>query len=205
MFTSSYTQTRQRGFTLIEMMVSMALFAVVAVVAIGALLKIVDANKKAQAIETSINNLNFVLESMSREMRLGTNYSCYGSSGEIPTTLSSSRSCDAAGNWAIGFNSSKTVGGDSGCNLIYAYAFEDGVLQKAEQASCGGALTFSPVISNDTNLDSQIAFDIASARVVSSGVGEPYAQFHFRGSAGVKEKTKSTFDLQTTVSQRIPD
>jgi len=33
----------------------------------------------------------------------------------------------------------------------------------------------------------------------------PFAQFHFVGYVGTKEKTKSYFDIQTSVSQRVSD
>ena len=47
-----------RGFTLIEIIVSLGLFAIVAIVAAGALLKILDSNKKAQSIQNTMTNLS---------------------------------------------------------------------------------------------------------------------------------------------------
>jgi prepilin-type N-terminal cleavage/methylation domain-containing protein len=37
----------QKGFTLIEMIISLAIFTVVALVAVGALVKVMDANRKS--------------------------------------------------------------------------------------------------------------------------------------------------------------
>ncbi len=51
----------QRGFTLIEMIVAVAVFSIVMVVGAGALLSIVDANRRGQAQQTVINNLNFAI------------------------------------------------------------------------------------------------------------------------------------------------
>ncbi len=191
------------------MIVSLGIFTIVAVVAIGALLKIVDANKKSQSLKTSITNLNFVLDSMTREMRVGTDYYCVSGSN-VPTSLTTSQSCSIVSTtaspnpWTIAFNSSKTVG--STCNLIYAYYFDGAILNKAEQSGCGNALTYSPITPNDPNLDSIIRFDIAGINVVTSNPNiQPYAQFHLVGSSGFKEKTKTTFDLETTVSQRLPN
>ena len=65
-----------RGFTLVEMIVSVALFGIVMLVAVGALLSVVAANRQSQAIKTVINNLNFALESMSRNILTGSNYRC---------------------------------------------------------------------------------------------------------------------------------
>jgi prepilin-type N-terminal cleavage/methylation domain-containing protein len=65
-----------KGFTLIEMMVAVSIFAIVMLVATGALLSIVDANRKAQSQQTAFSNLDFALESMSRAIRVGTTFRC---------------------------------------------------------------------------------------------------------------------------------
>src|ERR1035437_8676661 len=74
------------GFTLIEMLVSIAIFMVVAVIAVAALLKIVDANRKSQTLQDAINNINFAMDSITREIRVGSTYDCIqsGSSVSIP-------------------------------------------------------------------------------------------------------------------------
>ena len=211
------SRREQRGFTLIEMMVSISIFAIVAVVAIGALLKIVDANKKAQSLETSINNLNFILDSMTREMRVGSKYNCIPGQGPILTTLTTAAPCPSgvANSWVIEFNSSKSYPpGNPTCNLIYAYYFDmtsGGIpLQKAEQKECGpnsnnDELTPYPLISNDAGLDSAITFSAGTIRVAAGDTQQPFVQLYFRGSAGARTQTQSTFDLQTTISQRLPD
>src|SRR3989338_9484397 len=66
------------GFTLIEMIVSIALFAVVMTVAVGALLSLTGANKKAQALQSVMNNLNISVDSMVRNIRMGRDYECVG-------------------------------------------------------------------------------------------------------------------------------
>ncbi len=69
-----------RGFTLIEIMVAVSIFVIVMLIAIGALINAVDANRKAQALSNVINNVNFSLESMIRDIRTGTQYSVSGTS-----------------------------------------------------------------------------------------------------------------------------
>jgi len=66
----------QKGFTLVEMLVSVAIFAVVMTVALGSLLAMSESDRKAQTLKSVINNLNFSLDSMSRAIRTGTTYSC---------------------------------------------------------------------------------------------------------------------------------
>lgn len=69
-------RTKRNGFTLIELMVSVGLFALVATLASGAYLVMIGVNQQVQGIATGINNLSFALESMTRDIRTGTNYSC---------------------------------------------------------------------------------------------------------------------------------
>jgi len=97
---------RASGFTLIEIMVAVSIFAMVMVVAIGAVLAVVAANKKAAALNSVITNLNFAIEGMVRDLRTGTNYNC-GSS------VAGHNDCAELGNDKVGFSSAqyrKSVG-----------------------------------------------------------------------------------------------
>lgn len=65
---------KQRGFTLIEIMVAISIFAIVATVAVGAILSANAANQKAQAIKLAVDNLNYAMDSMLLHLKQGTNY-----------------------------------------------------------------------------------------------------------------------------------
>lgn len=80
------------GFTLVEMMVAVFIFSVVMMLATGAIFNIVNANKTSQALKSVMDNLSSALDSMSREIRYGTNYHC-GSSGDKTVPAS----CDSSG------------------------------------------------------------------------------------------------------------
>jgi prepilin-type N-terminal cleavage/methylation domain-containing protein len=66
----------QSGFTLIEMIVSLALFSVVITISVGALLVLIASNKQLQDDQNILTNLSFALDSMTREIRTGTAYYC---------------------------------------------------------------------------------------------------------------------------------
>lgn len=51
-----------RGFTLIEIMVAVSIFAIVALIATGALLTANRVNQRAQAIKLAMDNINFALD-----------------------------------------------------------------------------------------------------------------------------------------------
>ncbi len=65
-----------KAFTLIEMLVSISLFTIVVTIAFSALHNIMDANTRSKSVTTVVSNLNMVMESMTREIRMGHNYTC---------------------------------------------------------------------------------------------------------------------------------
>jgi prepilin-type N-terminal cleavage/methylation domain-containing protein len=69
---------RTRGFTLIEMMIAVALFTIVMVIGIGAVLNANLLHKKTQSVRAVIDNLGFVMEDISRNVRLGYDFTCEG-------------------------------------------------------------------------------------------------------------------------------
>jgi prepilin-type N-terminal cleavage/methylation domain-containing protein len=190
--------TKQKGFTLIEMIVSLAIFTVVAVVAVGALLKIMDANKKSINLKTAINNMNFVLESMTREIRVGTKY--YYSPNVNSSVTNSYSTTDSGGltsgsPWLIAFTSSER---GTGCNLIYAYRYNGTRLQKAVQSGCGNDVVNSDYIDlSDPNVR------IVSSKVNVSNTGQPMITILLKGEVGVRNKDKTEFTIQSRVTQRI--
>ncbi len=62
------------GFTLVEMMVAVGIFVIVAFVVTTAFLSLADANRKAQNIRLVMDNLNFAIDSMALKMREGSDY-----------------------------------------------------------------------------------------------------------------------------------
>lgn len=198
------------------MIVALGIFSIVAVVALGALVKIISANQKAQTLQSSITNLNFALDAMSRELRVGTAYHCdenpsgYNYDGvtlamqACPSTAAVSSNNSSA---ALVFKSSKTGPyNGSTCNLAYAYRFvPNGVnwsLQKATQSTCGTS------ISNTLDVPNGFS-DIIDPNVTITGYYIkvqpdvfPRVTIRISGYAGFREKEKTFFDVQTTVAAR---
>ncbi len=68
--------TDTRGYTLIELIIAVGLFSLVMLLASGAYLVMIGISRQTQSVATGINNLSFALETMTRTIRTGTNYSC---------------------------------------------------------------------------------------------------------------------------------
>jgi prepilin-type N-terminal cleavage/methylation domain-containing protein len=79
--------THQQGFTLIEMIVSLAVFAMVATTSIGALLVLIATNEQLQVEQSIMTNLSFALDSMTREIRTGTNFYCVDTNSTYSASL----------------------------------------------------------------------------------------------------------------------
>src|SRR3989344_4477196 len=89
------TSNLNAGFTLVEMIVAVALFAIVMVVAVAALLSLTAANRKAQAIQSVMNNLNIAVDGMVRNLRMGSNY--IGDSSCTDNTGGGTNDCTGGG------------------------------------------------------------------------------------------------------------
>lgn len=68
--------TTRNGFSLIELIVSVGIFALVATFAIGSLLTLTNAQRKAAALQSAFDNVRFAIEAVAKDIRTGTNYQC---------------------------------------------------------------------------------------------------------------------------------
>lgn len=77
----------QKGFTLIEMLVSVAIFAIVLTIILGTIVTIVDTSRKTRSMTEVMNNLNFAFESMTRTLKTAKEINDIGSGGTIITAV----------------------------------------------------------------------------------------------------------------------
>lgn len=199
------------GFTLVEIIVSLAIFSIVAVIAVGALVRIIGANKKAQSIQDAVNSLNFALESMSREIRTGTDIHCDNSSGVGLTSFSTSPAACVNGR-LVAFYSPVPLNDSGGvfqCYPVHAYRFYTPpgstvvTLQKAVQ-TCNP----NPVPLLDTDFHDLVPTSNVALTDYFLGMqydaAHPFALVTIRlvGQAGISNKSQTNFDIQTSVSAR---
>lgn len=67
-----------RGFTIIEVMIAMGIFTVLLTIGMTATLDAINQHKQSENIRSAMDSINYVLEDMSRNIRLGSNLHCGG-------------------------------------------------------------------------------------------------------------------------------
>jgi prepilin-type N-terminal cleavage/methylation domain-containing protein len=191
-----------RGFTLIEMMVAVTIFAIVMMVGVSALLSLVATNRRAQAINSVMNNLSAALEGMSRSIRVGTNYNCVVSASVPPSPPPSSQiaipqDCAAGGGKLLAFESA--AGDPNNPNDQVVYRINGKQLERSLQSGFNG--TWVAVTAPEVSIDS---FDFYVIGSVQGDSIQPRVLMRIKGSAQVPGGT-TTFTVQASVVQRLLD
>lgn len=173
-----------KGFTLLEMVVAVGVFAVAATIAGGVLLNVSDAQQKILTLRVTQDNLNYALDVMGKEIRTGTSYHCGSDISLVPLDCPSG-------------SSSFTFLNASGQTVTYR------LNSQRLQVSKDGGANWQFLTSSDLIIIDQLAFYTRGAP--ASDKMQPRVTVVLRGVAGLKEKIKSRLNIQTTISQRMLD
>ncbi len=201
-----------------EMMVAVALFTIVMTVSMGALLALIDANKKAQATQSVMNNLNIALDGMVRAIRMGTEYHC----GDGPRAQYLTQNClstygtkisfepyygdpnDNTDYWSYWLELDGGIGrikkrykDATGVHELYITAKEIDI-EKFEVYVRGADKTlFNSGPSNSDALQPFVTLVVKG--VAGSVISSPFS------TLGFKKKVQTKFHIQTAASQRLLD
>lgn len=189
--------TANSGFTLVEMIVAVGLFAVVMIVCVSALLSLVNANRKAQALQSVMNNLNIALDGMVRSIRMGSDYD--GSLGCSAIDSSNPQDC-TSGATTLVFEPFGGDTSDSGDNRVYVFDSETHRIYKSED---GNPLNGIPLTAPEVSIDEMLFYVVGTNR---GDTIQPKVVVVIKGSAGVPGSVaRTTFHIQATAVQRVLD
>lgn len=185
-------QSPQRGFTLIELIVSVGIFAIVITMSISTLLVMVDANRRAQGHETAMTNLSFVVDSITRNIRTGYDYYCRSSS--ISTLPSVGVTQDCSGGENIVFTSERT--GDR-----VGYRKNGSTIER--KINNGEWLQ---VTSDDLTVETfEVTVNDTNKFYDDADEAQPTVKLTIKGSVFEGLESEVNFNLQTDIVQRTLD
>ncbi len=168
----------KKGFTLIEMIVALGVFAIAALISTSSLLALTNAQKKALVFESTQDNMRFALETMGRDIRTGDSYHC--ADDVVLTPLD----CPF-GNDVVTFRNV------AGATVTYQ------VSENRIKRSVNGG-PFERITSSDITIANLIFYVLGSS---TSDTLHPRVTIAVRGVSG-SGTSLSELDLETTVSQR---
>jgi len=208
--TAQDTQSKTAGFTLIEVLVSMALFTVVTTMAVGTLLVLIDANGKAQNMQLVMTNVSFALDSMTREIRTGYKYECKNDDDDLSKTNADvtpyvdTPNCSGGQENFAFTESDDSLTSGKGSQRI-AYKLEGTEIQRRLGNNGSWQAITAPEVTIDT-----LEFIVTDAKPyydtpVGNDVKSPTVTIFISGSAGDIDGLDTTFNLQTTVTQNSID
>lgn len=106
----------QRGFTLVELIVSIGLFALVMLIATGAYFSLIALDKRARATGQVVSNLSFAMDTMARGIRTGANFKCITNQDADGQSANSTGGCDWFSYTDTGLNTTVTYIRKVDCN-----------------------------------------------------------------------------------------
>lgn len=182
----------KKGFSLVEMLVSIAVFSVIMVIAVGIVITILNTNKHIRATSVAMGNVDAVLEKIFREVSVGSYYHC-GSGGNIDKAFN----CPVGTPFLTSF-AFEGVGGDKNSSddqIIYRL----NSITSAIEVSRDGGDNFERLT------DKNIIIDEFNVNVTgnSSNIKQPAVFISMRGYIEKGEDNKTIFAVQTMISERL--
>lgn len=187
----------QAGFTLVELMVSLMIFVVVVLAAVGSLYTVNNASRKVQAMRSVLDNLTFALEAMSRTVRTSSSVVCGGSSN-----ISGNPNCPFS---SQANNDMLLVASTLGSEQLIEYRLgyhpnANGAIQKRIQE--GGVWTnWISLTAPEINID-RLSFYVDGADALDGK--QTAVQFFVQGEATANGES-SPFAVQTYISERASE
>ena len=194
---------KQSGYTIIETMIAISLFIIIVMAGMGALLNANLLHNKSQNMRSIIDNLNFIMEDMSRNLRTGYSYHCIVAGDVLPpiSPVGTPKSC-LNGGWGIAFEHQD--GEKLNQNDQWVYYINDGKIFKSTQGA-SDLSNFFQLTPEEVVIDPISSFWVTGAESFSAGNTEqPFVTIKLVGSI-TYNNVVTPFSLQTSVSQRLVD
>lgn len=203
MFKKRYKQ-HVNGFSLIEMLVSLSLFTIVSVIVVGTILMLVNSNKKLQGEQQVMVGLSAVLDSMTREIRMGSFYYCAATLPTLQTMASdSSQNCNGASTLVFREGVRNLTSSQANDRIAYYRSSGGGVGVINRKISDRTAEVITP--SNIDVLSMDFYVNGTDQLVDDNDVVQPSVTIVITARDLIEGSSGEIYTIQTTVVQRTLD
>ena len=196
-----------RGFTLLELMLSITLFSAAMLIAVSSLLGVISFQRKSSALQRVENNINFAVRSIMADIGVGDRYYCTNS---VPLPAVSADNITPQSCWGL-------IWPNGGSILVFknvrgektVYRINNGSILRCVSTSgacdSGSGASYLRLTAAYVNVASPpSAFYVDGAGPVPGDTKQPRVQIVVRASTDVGRQTE-TINIQSTVSQFSPD
>ena len=199
-----FVPSLSKGYTIIETMISISLFLILIMTGMTSLLNANLVHKKSQGMRSEIDNLSFIMEDMSRNLRMGSMYHCISEAESFSGFQISKSSQNNSENCiGIAFEPNKGSTIDPNNQLVY-FIDNDGVLWKSTQGPYNTfPINFFKLTPDEVKIDYTKAFLVLGAEAPPDKQ-QPLVIIKLVGNV-VVSGVSSPFSLETIVSQRLLD
>lgn len=172
---------KTKGFTLVEILVSVSLYSFVALVAIASLVSSTQLNNKLKVTRNLYDNMYFTIEELSRELKQGSNYQQTSTSEIILTPYQTG---------SVSF-------------YRHRYILVGGVIKMQRDNGSGTFVDISQLTSDSIRVNT-LKFEIIGGGSYASGDRQqPSVKILISGTT--KESPISNFNLESIITQRDTD
>lgn len=202
-----FKQKNKNGYTIIETMISVSLFIIIVMEGTVGLLNANLLHQKSRDMRSIIDNLSFVMDDMSKNLRTGYNYQCFYVGQELGmSTLGEPKSCPDGNGWAVAFEAGEgntSLPTDQWIYFIGTYGDDTDI---GIYKSIDGGVSYVRLTSEEIFIDYAASnFSVFGAESPLAGdMHQPFVTIKLVGYINFKN-VETPFSLQTSVSQRQID
>lgn len=190
-----------KGFSLIEVLVSLALFAIVVTMSVGTLVSMLAANEEAQFSREIMDQLGFALDELVREARTGSNFYCANDiSSIVESGSSATQDCTSNASGFAFVEGGRSLTGRAGCataNKRIGYQLESGQIVRY---TCDQEVS---AVTPDSMTIQSIDFYVTGSSPADEVA--PYMTVFIEGYYELLDGSRETFVIQSAAAQRLLD
>lgn len=190
------------GYTIIETMIAISIFIIVVMTGMGSLLNANVIHQKAQDQRSIMDNLSFIMEDLSRNLRLGSKYYCVTGADPLSNVSIAKSSPSGANCWGIAFE--PAGGSTSNPNDQWMYYIDsNGALFKSIQGPYNSTSNYTQLTPEEVKINPVSGFLVLGAEAPSD-TQQPFVIIRLVGTITYKNVV-TPFSLETSVTERTPD